>query len=58
MRRDVQQIGRDQAPVGDHDGDVGPQGAHPVAHVVGMLTLESRGGTYVEPGVARHGRHR
>ena len=56
--RDVQQIGRNQAAVGDHDRDVDPEVAQPVAHVVGLLTLEGGRSTYVESRVTGHGRHR
>ena len=58
MLRDVQQIGRDQATVGDHDGDVGLQSVDPRVHIVGLIPLEGGRSVYIEPRVASHGRHR
>ena len=54
----VQQIGRHQASVGDHDGDICPESAHPVAHVVGLLALEGGRSAYVKLCIASHRRHR
>ena len=54
----IQHVGRNQAPVGDHDGDVRLELTHPGAHLVGRLTLEGGGGSHGEPGLAGHCGHR
>ena len=53
----IQQIGRHQAPVCDHDSDVGLETAHPVPYLLALLSPERGRSADVQTGLTSHGRH-
>jgi len=56
--RNIQQVGRDQTPVGNHDGDVGIESSYPVRHLISSLALERGRSAHVETGLTSRGGHR